>query len=596
MHFIRDNADPASIADTAPVLIWISGTNSVCTYFNQTWLNFTGRSLQEELRSGWLTGLHPDDAKSCLEGYAQSFARREKFRREYRLRRYDGQYRWIIDIGIPRFGEDHSFEGYVGIAVDITEKKSAEEALRLSEERLRLAQQVAHIGTFDRNVRTGQVTCSAELEALYGLPPGSFEGTTIDYFMSLIHRDDRATVAYLVDRALRTGEPMQGEWRVVWPDKSIHWIAGHWQVLMDESDEPLRMVGVNIDVTDRRLAEEKLREYERAVEGSDDMIVVVDREYHYLIANRQYLKMWNTTRERVLGHFVYELVDPQIFESTIKPKLDECFQGKVVRYETKCVYPELGERELFISYYPIEGPNRTDRVACILQDTTDRKRAEEAIAGLSRKLIEAQEQERSRIGRELHDDITQRLAMLSLELGQLQDSSSDPASRVQQIRKRLIDISEDVQALSHELHSSKLEYLGAVAGIKSWCREFADRQKVQIDFRNDTSSALSSEVGLSIFRVLQAALHNAIKHGGAKRVEVQFREESGEVHLTVHDGGRGFDVDSAMRGNGSGLISMRERIRLLNGSITIDSKPGTGTTIHVRVPIGSQQAGQRLTA
>src|ERR1700758_3063675 len=166
MHLIRANVDSASIGDTAPMLIWKSGTDSVRVYFNRTWLNFTGRSLQDEVEGGWMSGLHPDDAKSCLEDYVQAFDRREKFRKEYRLRRYDGQYGWILDIAVPTFSEDLAFEGYIGIAVDITEKKSAEEALRVSEERLRLAQQVAHIGTFDRNVRTGQVTSTAELEAL----------------------------------------------------------------------------------------------------------------------------------------------------------------------------------------------------------------------------------------------------------------------------------------------------------------------------------------------------------------------------------------------------------------------------------------------
>jgi signal transduction histidine kinase len=143
------------------------------------------------------------------------------------------------------------------------------------------------------------------------------------------------------------------------------------------------------------------------------------------------------------------------------------------------------------------------------------------------------------------------------------------------------------------LHSSKLEYLGVVAGIKSWCKEFGERQRVEIDFSNDVHSALPFEIGLSLFRVLQEALHNAIKHSGVKRIEVQLREESGEIHLTVSDSGRGFDVEAVKQGKGLGLTSMRERVRLVNGTIAIESKPMGGTTINVRVPLESEHVSER---
>jgi len=183
--------------------------------------------------------------------------------------------------------------------------------------------------------------------------------------------------------------------------------------------------------------------------------------------------------------------------------------------------------------------------------------------------------------------------MLSLELEQLQENPSEIQPRVKELRRQMAEVSNDVQALSHDLHSSKLEYLGVVAGMKSWCKEFAERQKMEIDFRSDVSSILPLAVGRSLFRVLQEALHNAVKHSGVKRVEVQLREESGEIHLIVSDSGRGFDVEAAKQGTGLGLTSMRERVRLVNGTIGIDSKPMGGTTIHVRVPLRSKDSSQR---
>jgi signal transduction histidine kinase len=229
----------------------------------------------------------------------------------------------------------------------------------------------------------------------------------------------------------------------------------------------------------------------------------------------------------------------------------------------------------------------------MVTDITDLKRAEEALAGMTRKLIESQEQDRARIGRELHDDVNQRLAMLSIELEQLQDDPSELQKRVQELQKRISEISNDVQALSHDLHSSKLEYLGVAVTMKSWCKEFSERQKLEIDFRSDVPSVLPLEVGLSLFRVLQEALNNAMKHSAARRVEVQLREDSGEIHLVISDMGRGFDVEAALQGKGLGLTSMQERVRLVNGTIAIDSKPMGGTTIRVRVPLGSEKLSKR---
>jgi signal transduction histidine kinase len=194
------------------------------------------------------------------------------------------------------------------------------------------------------------------------------------------------------------------------------------------------------------------------------------------------------------------------------------------------------------------------------------RRTQDSLRKVSGSLIEAQEQERQRIGRELHDDITQRLAMLALELDQIQNSPFEVRSRLKELYNQTTEISNDVQALSHELHSSKLRYLGVVAGIKSWCQENAARQGIEIDWRTDVSSAVPLEIGFPLFRVLQEAVHNAIKYSGVRRVEVQLREVPGAIHLIVRDFGRGFGVKAAMRGEGLGLTSMRERIRVVRQS------------------------------
>ena len=133
------------------------------------------------------------------------------------------------------------------------------------------------------------------------------------------------------------------------------------------------------DITERMRSEERLREYERVVEGLTDMIVVVDRQYRYVIANRSFLNYRDMEREQVIGHRVDEVLENEAFESVVKEKMDECFAGKIVQYELKYNYPRLGERALFASYFPIAGPTRIERIVFVLRDITERKRAEEEL-------------------------------------------------------------------------------------------------------------------------------------------------------------------------------------------------------------------------
>jgi PAS domain S-box-containing protein len=241
--------------------------------------------------------------------------------------------------------------------------------------------------------------------------------------------------------------------------------------------------------------------------------------------------------------------------------------------------------------------DEAERMLGMAVDITERKRVEETLSDISRKLLQAQEQERSRIARELHDDLNQRLAMLAVELETVQairpDLPSEIRIRLQELRKQTMEISTDVQALSHDLHTSKLEYLGVIAAMKSWCRESSERQSIEINFKDNVSSVVPPEIGLALFRVLQEAVHNAAKHSGVKQVSAQIVERSDGIHLVISDSGRGFDVEAAKKGIGLGLTSMQERVRLVNGTITIQSRPIRGTSVHVHVPLESGREAQQ---
>jgi len=336
------------VANKAPVLIWMSGPDKLCNYFNQPWLEFTGRQLAEELGNGWSEGVHLDDLQNCMQTYTRAFDLRESFKMQFRLRRHDGEYRWVVDTGVPRLSLDGAFAGYIGSCLDVT----------------------------------------------------------------------------------------------------------------------------------------------------------------------------------------------------------------------------------------------------------DHKEAEQALANMGRRLIEAHEEERTWIARELHDDINQRIALLTVQLEHW--AQSPPNSRVEitdhirHVRKDLSELGNDIQALSHRLHSSKLEYLGIATAADGFCKELSERQKVQIAFHHEgIPHSLPKEISLCLFRVLQEALQNAVKHSGERHFSVELHGTSEEIELTVNDEGVGFDQQDAINRHGLGLISMRERLQLVGGEFSIKSEQSHGTTISARVPLKAkaQRAG-----
>jgi signal transduction histidine kinase len=163
-----------------------------------------------------------------------------------------------------------------------------------------------------------------------------------------------------------------------------------------------------------------------------------------------------------------------------------------------------------------------------------------------------------------------------------------------ELLKQLEEVSTDIQDLAHALHSPKLEYLGLVKTMKSFCKEFGHQQKVEIDFRShDLPSPLPPDISLSLFRVLQEALHNSAKHSGVQQFEVEVFEASDKIHLIVRDLGRGFNPETAMNGRGLGLVSMQERMKLVKGEFSIDSQINRGTTIHARVLLSSRRGSAR---
>ena len=219
-------------------------------------------------------------------------------------------------------------------------------------------------------------------------------------------------------------------------------------------------------------------------------------------------------------------------------------------------------------------------------DVTDQKLAQQALENVSGQLIEAQEKERSRIARDLHDDICQRLALLSMEIEQANRGQSGSPRNLEEIRRHCSEIAGDVQSLSHELHSSKLDYLGVVAAVRGFCSEFSKQHKVSIEFTDsNVPGNLAKEVSLCFFRVAQEALHNAVKYSGTSQFWIEISGTADEVQLAVRDAGAGFDVEQAKKSRGLGLVSMQERVHLVHGRFFVESQPGKGTRVFAAVPL-----------
>jgi PAS domain S-box-containing protein len=221
-------------------------------------------------------------------------------------------------------------------------------------------------------------------------------------------------------------------------------------------------------------------------------------------------------------------------------------------------------------------------------NVTETKRAEEALFDLGGKLITAQEEERRRVARELHDDLNQRMALLCIELEQLEQDLRQKQLRVrcEMLLNHAQEISSDIHRLSYKLHPTKLDHLGLVPAVKSLCEELSRNQKLKIQFRHEGFPAtLAADVTLCIFRIAQEALRNCLKHSGAQAVQVVLAKTSSSVRLSISDNGSGFDTNSDLMKRGLGFISMRERTRLVGGEMQIYSQRERGTRIVACVPL-----------
>jgi PAS domain S-box-containing protein len=506
----------------------------------------------------------------------------------------DGKERWYEARIVPTDGDK-----MLSLIREITDRKRAEEALHEAQESLTIALDASQMGTWDldltrdlcwrRSLRHDQIFG-------YDTPPAEWG---LEIARRHIVEQDRPLFDEAFERARVTGA-LDFEARVGWPDGSVHWMAARGRFYFDEHGRPTRGVGVNFDVTRRRQAEESLRESEERFRHMADnapvMIWISGADKRCTYFNQQWLIFTGRTIEEALGtdwadgahpddsrrrvdtyHKAFDRRQPFTMEYRLR-RADREF-----RWVLDTGTPRVSPSGEFLGYIG----------SCI--DITARKAAEESLANLSGQLIRAREDECARIARDLHDELNQRMVLMSIALEQLRQRAADTHPDMSMPLSELVtqagEVSREIHRISYALHPSKLAFLGLVASVKSLCDNLHQLHQLTIEFSHDgVPAGLSQEISLCQYRIAQECLNNVIRHSRSQDATVELRGTRDEIVLRVSDTGVGFDSDSPAAKGGLGLISMRERLRLLGGNISIESRPLQGTQITASVPLRPSSA------
>lgn len=474
-----------------------------------------------------------------------------------------------------------------GVAHDVTEQKRIERELRRSEEKFAKAFLASPHAIAITALHDGRmVDVNRSFLQMMGLLSDDVIGrTALEMNLFVTPRERRE----IFEEIQRTGRVRARELMLQKPSGE-HLIIKYVAETIELGGRKC-LLSVCEDVTEHKRAEARLLEYEKAVEGVEEMIAVVDREYRYLLANQAFLRYRGLRRDEVVGRFVYEVLDREFFEQVAKRHMDEAFTGKVVRHEAKYSYPRLGERDISVSYFPVHGLGGPDRLVCVVQDITERKRANEELHRLSGRLLRLQDEERRKIARDLHDSTGQDLVVLATTLSQIHKAI--PATRrklreqVAQCRWVADRTLREVRTLSYLLHPPMLDQSGLEDAVRHFVSGFRERTGIAVDLEVSQSfGRLPEDMELGLFRVVQESLTNIQRHSGSPTARITLRRERARVTLQISDEGCGIAAQNGASGgrHGVGIPSMEERAKQVGGELLIISSQ-RGTSVQVSVPI-----------
>ncbi len=377
-----------NLANSGSALVWTSGIDKLCNYFNEPWLQFTGRTLEQEIGNGWAEGVHPDDFDRCLKTYITAFDKHEPFEMEYRLRHSSGEYRWILDLGTPNFNHSEEFVGYIGHCFDITERKQIEEELIRSENELKKAQQITHIGSWYLDVATNKVVWTEELYKMYGFDP-SLPPPPYTEHQKLFTPESwellSSSLAYTAD----TGNPYELELKTVKGDGSNGWMWVRGETIKDKEGKTIGLWGAAQDITIRKEMAEEIIKRENLLNKVFDLLPIglwfADANGRLIRGNPAGVKIWGA--EPTVSIEEYGVFKARHLPSGKEIESDDWALAHTIK-EGVTIVDELleidafdGQKKIVLNYTApiIDKYGKIQGAIVVNHDITERKRAEEAL-------------------------------------------------------------------------------------------------------------------------------------------------------------------------------------------------------------------------
>jgi len=495
--------------------------------------------------------------------------------------------------------------GLLSVVRDITERQRSQQALQASEERFRqLAQHIREVFWMSNAGRSEIIYVSPAYQEIWGQTCESLYAAP-ENWIEAIHPDDRPRVSETLHKQA-AGE-YDEIYRIVRPDGSVRWIQDQAFPIRDAAGEIYRVVGIADDITKRKQAWDALGESEarkRAImQAALDGIITIDHEGRMIELNSAAEKIFAHNRAKLIGEKVMEVV-PHSFRPWFQNGLANNFAGeKGPALGSRIEMPALrADGSKFSAEFTITRIKLAGRpmFTLYIRDITLHKRAEAELRALPQKIIKAQEAERSRIARELHDGINQLIASVKMRLSKVENSLPDlkPAAReiLARCDRLLVKVLEENRRIAHNLRPTDLDNLGLAAACSSFCSEVQSRSKIQVQCRiSSPGTRLPPVTELHLFRIVQESINNIEKHAQAKSIRLQMEVGGGSVALKIQDDGRGFDLKNfkagKKNGHGLGLSNMRERALSLGGTYELKSGLGKGTTILVSIPLAEVRRG-----
>lgn len=600
-----------ALGDVLPQLIWTCRADGTPQQFNQRWLDYTGNSREQSLGNGWLECIHPDDRDRVANEWKRCIETTSQYEIEYRMRRADGQHRWILARSIPMRDSGGAVDCWVGTCTDIDEQKKAVAAMQEAQQfaRATIDALSSHVAVLDA---AGTILTVNKAWREFATNNGG-SGEAVSEGANYLKVCDKAAecgdaLAGTVGSLLRAVAANQrGGISTEYPchgPKTLHWFS--LNITRFGGHGPVRVVVAHEEITTRKLAEIALRESEARFKSISDNIpgmVFQLRRQNNTFALGYVSEGSHEVLGLVAGHL---LADPMAFlelmdqdnSPSFRESMDES-QDKlsIWNWEGKFVHSDEGLKWINLRSTPRRVESGEIIWDGVIFNITKSKQHEESLfksrqllQELSARQVVIKDEERKRIAREIHDELGQRLTVLRMDALMLPrtlgDKSTALRAAMEKMRDSIDDILRIVRNIASELRPPVLD-IGIVTAIEWLIEEFDRRSGVSCSFRNLAGSevAIDDERATGIFRVLQESLTNVARHAHACRVDVTLLLNDGQLCIVIKDDGVGFDPEQVHSSKSYGVIGMRERVTMLNGELVIKSMPKKGTTIEVCIPL-----------